>query len=485
MIKVLIAEDELPLLRGIKVMIERINPNFVVVKCAQNGKEALSYLEENPVDVIFTDINMPLIDGIEVLKFAAEKYPECLKIVISGYGEFQYAQQAIRYGVMEYLLKPIVKEDLVKIMNIIWDTVQSKRKKQQKDLLKSVIYEGNKGVGTQKVQMIYFCAGPLMKEGMEESVEECRFWKDSNIEDVALPLLPRESSIYAFEKNQPNERILLIVSQEEVDLEKFCNNILEEMESKGICLSAVYHQERIEMQQIPAMGYQLRRLLQNRILIGESSFSEDIETPEEQLKTFDISFPSELIGRERLVLKEVERVLSRDQLRQKDCIYLLEQLLSHTLLEKESEHGENEEIVLNLILYSEDKQQLFDNIKQILSKKGMNDNQETTKYLMEKIQEYVHKHMSEAITVTSLAERFGLVPPYLSRLFKEYSGYTLSQYIQKTRIDRAKELLDMDDDILVKDVAEIVGYSEPLYFSKIFKKKVGLYPSEYRKKEMK
>ena len=63
MIRVLVAEDERPLLRGIKRLIEELDPEFSVVKCAQNGKEAIEYLEKNHVDVIFTDINMPLADG--------------------------------------------------------------------------------------------------------------------------------------------------------------------------------------------------------------------------------------------------------------------------------------------------------------------------------------------------------------------------------------------------------------------------------------
>ena len=74
MIKVLIAEDEIPLLRGIKTMIEKLNPEFSVVMCAHNGKEAITYLKSNRVDVIFTDINMPLADGIEVMDYANEKY---------------------------------------------------------------------------------------------------------------------------------------------------------------------------------------------------------------------------------------------------------------------------------------------------------------------------------------------------------------------------------------------------------------------------
>ena len=110
MITVLVAEDEKPLLRGIKKFIEEIDSRFTVVKCAVNGKEAMDYLSVNQVDVVFTDINMPLVDGLELMKYLREEHPETVVIVISGYSDFEYAQKAIRYGVKEYLLKPIVKD---------------------------------------------------------------------------------------------------------------------------------------------------------------------------------------------------------------------------------------------------------------------------------------------------------------------------------------------------------------------------------------
>ena len=99
---------------------------------------------------------------------------------------------------------------------------------------------------------------------------------------------------------------------------------------------------------------------------------------------------------------------------------------------------------------------------------------------MPRVETYIREHMTEPITAKELAAEFGLVAPYLGRLFKEYIGYTPAQYIQKLRIERAKYLLSADGDILAKDVAEMVGYPDPAYFSKLFKKKVGVWPSEYK-----
>lgn len=116
MIKVLIAEDEFPLLRGIARLIEKADPDFSVVMLAKNGKEVLEYLENHEVDVVFTDINMPIVDGLQVLKYIKEKHPQIISVVISGYQDFLYAQQAVRYEAKRYLIKPIENHELCALL---------------------------------------------------------------------------------------------------------------------------------------------------------------------------------------------------------------------------------------------------------------------------------------------------------------------------------------------------------------------------------
>lgn len=267
MIKVLVAEDELPLLRGIRIMIERINPEFYVVKCALNGKEAVDYLKENSVDVIFTDINMPLLDGIELMKFVHENYPETIIVAISGYNDFHYAQQAIEYQAKRYLLKPIVLEDM---------------------------------------------------EALIEEIEK-----------------------EYHERSEQKERDRLV--------EAFCTN-------------------------------------------------------------------------------------------------------------------------------------LGGNLKEDILREGVGKRQ-SSEELMERVAVYIREHLTEPITVKELSAEFGLVAPYLGKLFKDYTGYTPGQYIQMLRIEHAKCLLSVNEELLAKDVAGMVGYSDPVHFSKLFKKKVGVWPSEFKGKK--
>lgn len=114
MMKVMLVDDEPFILQGLSVIIDWEKEGCEIVKKASDGQEALHYLRENEVDLIITDIRMPKINGIELLETVRnEKLSEAYIIILSGYNDFKYAQAAIRYSAMEYILKPVQKEQLI------------------------------------------------------------------------------------------------------------------------------------------------------------------------------------------------------------------------------------------------------------------------------------------------------------------------------------------------------------------------------------
>lgn len=493
MVKVLVAEDEMPLLRGIKVMIEQGHAEFSVVKCARNGREALEYLKDNPVDVIFTDINMPISDGIELMKYAYENCPEATKVAISGYNDFHYAQQAIQYQVKRYLLKPIVKEELESLLEEIYREHKSRYQKKQRENLVDAIYTGKKTKNEDQVLVLYMCAGPFIEWGMEECITECNFWNMDNeeIEEAAHRLLPAEALIYVFEKNQPNERIMLIVSKEEVNIEAFGGRFVQEMEKRGVKATLCCGQDKTDMAGIPQICRNLRDVLKAGILFGEGSLilweggeaktEGDVRT-EEVLDLIESGLRS---GKPQISMKVAERYYENKKIKQQECEKILLKWMEK--LEQTGETGElgreeKEEIIKNLLLYSTEMGQLLMNLRAMFGTDAAEKREYRTEDMMQKVEIYIKEHMTEPITAGELAAEFGLVAPYLSRLFKEYIGHTPAQYIQKLRIERAKYLLLIDEEILAKDVGEMVGYPDSAYFSKLFKKKVGLYPSEFKEK---
>ena len=116
MIKVLIAEDEPPIARAVQRLIEELSPGFKVIGRAMNGREALELMLREEADVVFTDIRMPVMDGLRLLEELGRNWLDCLSVVLSGHQEFTYAQTALRHGAFDYLLKPMSKDTLRELL---------------------------------------------------------------------------------------------------------------------------------------------------------------------------------------------------------------------------------------------------------------------------------------------------------------------------------------------------------------------------------
>ena len=109
MLRVMLVDDEPFILQGLQVLIDWESEGFMIVKLAENGQEALAYLRENQVDLILADIKMPVLDGISLLKTVREEnLSDALFVILSGYSDFSYAQTAVRYNCMDYILKPVI-----------------------------------------------------------------------------------------------------------------------------------------------------------------------------------------------------------------------------------------------------------------------------------------------------------------------------------------------------------------------------------------
>lgn len=117
MLRVMLVDDEPFILQGLKILIDWEEEGFTVVKTAADGAEALEYLKEHETDLIIADVSMPEMTGIELLKrVKSEGISEAFFVILSGYADFSYAQQAMRYNCTEYVLKPVIKEELLRVL---------------------------------------------------------------------------------------------------------------------------------------------------------------------------------------------------------------------------------------------------------------------------------------------------------------------------------------------------------------------------------
>ena len=132
---IILADDEQQILYGMKKGIEWEKLGFRVAGVAQNGKEALELMEEVHPDLVISDIKMPFMDGLELSDILKKKMPKIQIIILSGYGEFDYAKEAIKIGVTDYLTKPVTGEQLLEALNKVKQKLD-KKKRQEEDIKK-------------------------------------------------------------------------------------------------------------------------------------------------------------------------------------------------------------------------------------------------------------------------------------------------------------------------------------------------------------
>ena len=114
--KVLIADEEPKIRRGLKASIERARPDMTVVAEAEDGAMALELAERERPDILLIDIRMPIMNGLELIERIAAVRSDCLIIVVSGHDEFEYAKKALQLKVFEYLLKPVSRDALAAVL---------------------------------------------------------------------------------------------------------------------------------------------------------------------------------------------------------------------------------------------------------------------------------------------------------------------------------------------------------------------------------
>lgn len=490
MIRTVIAEDEIPLLRGLGQMIEQIDPRFQIVCSAKNGKEALEYLTQHSADVLFTDINMPLLSGLELIAQAQRLDPRLTSVIISGYGEFEYARQAIKLGVKNYLLKPIDRGELCQILDAAATEITQNAYTQKRSALIELLFCGNsqpaQSCSWNPLTVLYLCQGAYQENQMADELP-----KPGALSDGVMWNMIRErwrcSNFWLFYGQRPNEAIWLLEDDQQVSLAEVQSLAEERLQAKLPLTVAVA--EKVHLQELNQWTNRLHQWIAKGAVFGESRLlRKEPVTTEMELSIADRSSLRVTIQKQRWddFMLQVQSIADHT-FRQNETQAALEQLLCAILrmVLEETDAGADRdpEVVIHELISSNDDRQMlfrafFDYCRDLFRHSVFDASDKNA--LMQSIAKYIQDHISEPLSLKQLSIKFGLVAPYLSKLFKAYTGMSPAQYIQSIRLETAKRMLVEHPSMLSKDIAEQLGYSSPLYFSKTFFRNVGMYPSEYR-----
>lgn len=485
MYRVLIVDDEMPALRFVRSIIEQFAKGFTIACTAASGEQGLEYLQKHSVELLITDISMHGMNGIELARAARALQPNIHIVIISGYGEFEYAQGAIQAGVDDYLLKPV---SITKMTDIL-KAVEKKLDAENTDMAASVL--------------------PALACGQPYSVENAvqlyhgksfRFalirW--GNL-DMTLPrnlgasalVQPRDEYFQVLRGRDDDERVLIAPDS---PMDDYLTHLSVYMTKPGNLntWTAIYTPSVRDVETLPAFIEWALTLLYRKTVIGKHQIlpytgeaaSEDHQSlPVADLKQLAFFIST---GKFRLIkdyFVSLATTWEREQMPQRQVWHMGRQLIHQVAGVYQPVGNRREETLTefdDMIRCAASYGDLVSGMYATLfDSSSVRDRKLSTQELYDYAVQYVQENYAQPLSMQSVCDEIGISQTYLSRLFRKYSDTTFNAYLTRCRMEAAMKLLLEKPDLLLRDVAACVGYDDSSYFTKVFHQYTGQTPSQF------
>ena len=524
-IRVLLADDEPVILRGLKKLISWENLGLTIVGEACDGIELKQQINDCDPDLIISDISMPGYTGIDIIREIHETRKPVKVIFISAYQEFTYARQAVQYGALDYLVKPVNKNQLEQVVSnavsLIRQETEGERNKEKlshyeqrnrrltiEELLDKLT-DGNKGTADALLDMGIIALSRYVSicivETDESSAQPSRWEeRERKLIDFALSNIIKETveqneNSYMFRKG---ERFCILLQHEHSeeperlaeDLHGKINNFLKLKVSIGVgnTVEGMDDADDSYRNALKALNFKYFAGLNRVIPYRKNEFESEsmILTPLHEIQsTLGIALKShncEQIEEDSQRLFEVIQIMASGNRNQAvstvyNIIIQLAQELIHFGVETGPSVQDTSPLLDRLTTLStfhevegEFRIILGKMSEQIGSRMG---NKELKQLSQVKV--FIEEHYPDNITLESMAGMMFMNPYYFSSFFKKHTGQNFKNYVTEVRMNHALRLL-LQSDMMVYEIAESVGYNNARHFSDMFKKKYGKLPQEYK-----
>lgn len=506
--KVYLVDDDVYIRKGIKTLIDWELYDFTVCGEADNGEDALSDIRELQPDLVLTDIRMPVLDGLDLIKQCKEhiSYSPYF-IVISGYNDFKYAQQALRYGVKDFILKPVDQEEIHQTLQKVSKAIESEYEtKQMEDKLENITQLKKILLCDKEYDLSNTSNHPFYKgdeftfikaeiNGLNIDYQQCFETLENRL------LVMKAQHHYMCFEDTVNCFGLVINDKFLTANNRDINQFLDDWyQSTGLNAHFYCGQTVTKIEHLIASYKSAKKCVQFKYLFdGPIITASMIEEKDVLFIDLDQSYYDKMMefieenNHEKITMQLNKMIQSCQEMHfAKDALRTMVNRLNHRILKAIIEFDGDEQEITNLKdmlewdQYSLNLQQLqtmwgnfIKDAANILSEL----NQNNVKGTIYRIKKYIHSHYDQSITLKSIANKFYMNPVYMGQLFKKTYGVYFKDYILTVRMDAAKKLLRTTD-LKVYEVAENVGFNNPDYFVTQFEKIVGTTPSQYRKKLM-
>lgn len=525
MMKVIITDDEIQIRRGLRMKVDWEEEGFQIVGEASNGRETLELLRTMDIDLVISDMRMPIMDGMELARHCQQEFPKVKVIVLSGYSDFEYVRGSMKEGVKDYLLKPVAPNELVEALQKIRKEIEEEKRKQvetaqMRQLVLTQLQE------VQEQYLLYLVKEEwlqlnlvierLRQLQLEELVNENavvqfftveireNFGNPNRLKELWVPfrMLCKEVSkehAGTFSFYDPSYAnmihfLKLIDSESDNDTPRLVENVQRNVK-KLLNLETVIGIGNVVTGLANfKTGYISSLLAWSQSHLGSQSQIIDAAVKKEEAFEFSPEFERKLTNTIENANFEAFKINIQTLLRGNGnqsilsfsfaanrLLFLLGSLARKYDIETKDiqktiwncqqsiwELNSQSKVIENLLQLA---QLIIEKVRMARFSNG--------KLIVDSVRHYLDQHYASEISLTLLSELFHINSAHLSETFKNYVGQNFSDYLVNLRMDKAQQFL-RDKELKIIDVANLVGFSNSGYFSTVFKKHFGQTPVEFR-----
>ncbi|SMQ63460.1 two-component system, response regulator YesN [Bacillus sp. OV166] len=536
-IKTIIVDDEARIRRGIERLVRSCGEEWEVIGTFSDGQEAYEAMTtcDEVVDLVITDVQMPEMDGLTLVK-ELKKSHSFFALIISGFDDFKYLQTALREGAVNYILKPVEREQFRVQMQEVKEKIMNKRNElrewekvqetalqltytKQVQLLSEVTWNADTDLSLLdwtrlfpkgNYQLVYISVDQILSKTKGFNTEEWETWNFA-VENIMSELIINDFHVpgvqnWWWRSGKLNFWLLLLNEEQEreTSFESITEHFVGQLRNAiqrhtPFTVSIALGGEFEELSLLLSYRDQLLSLIQFRMIQGGNKvFQLDL------IKTISDENPKGITssvykhveqtihalerGAEEEIVKSLQEFFS--EIAALSSPVLIEeavQYLSIRIVNRWMEHdgfGEDPYVLteaMQLTKHAANFTQLKDSVKHWVLNvmKNMRALTYDQSSPVQQAKEWIQNNLGESITIKKIANYVYMNPNYFCEYFKNQTGETVLDYVTRSRLEKAKELLGTTD-LKIYDISCQIGYQDTKYFSRLFKQWMGQSPSQYR-----
>lgn len=500
MYKILVVDDEKIERNGIRFLLKQMDLPLEVIE-AENGKKAVELLKNESVDILLTDIKMPFMDGMELISKVHPLYPDMMIVIFSGFSDFAYAKNAMKYDVKDYILKPVEPAEFKNTLNKVVGELKEKRKQKLfKDMSQTFMEE----------HLLYSLVnGSTLSELTAEqgqlirSFDTCRFHQIVLLEFNEEFFGKKDKGFSEFVQGQlgdklrylnlnPQQSIVLLEEGLKEQARELCVSLYEELESRytGKLYIGV-SQEFSGAENIYEQMEKLEKVMENKFFLTGNHVFLVAENQVQYARQMDDNtlfkqMRQDIKMKDIPALKEHFSFVCRRYTDKTDYSQVYVKFIFSNFLKDfydalpESERNEvtrEIEKLYKATTFQEVSGIVNQNIERL--ERAFTANPQMAHRELEVVKQYIYDHYKDEISIDMLARLVYMAPSYLSAVFKKETGQNLSKFIKEYRMEKARDMLE-NTHMKIVQVSEAVGYPNVSYFCQSFREFYGISPQRFR-----